>query len=236
MVEQQDNNSPDRESLKLKEEAEARRADAEAEKLLNEARFHAAAAEREELRLASEQRTERKTQSSDEYHFAYQFSGVVDAGSVKSCMTQLTQWVRNNHPNKIEVEIIFHSPGGNVIEGMALFDYITYLKSEGHIINTLALGMAASMAGILLQAGTNRRMGKEAWVLIHQGSFGAIGSVGQVEDTVEWVKRIQKRILNIFADRSKLTAKQIERKWERKDWWLSSDECLKLGFIDEIRT
>jgi ATP-dependent Clp endopeptidase proteolytic subunit ClpP len=224
-----------RESLSQKENAEARMADAQAEKFLQEARFHAANAEREELKLASEKRNEEKVIANDEHHFAYQFSGVVDTSSVKSCMTQLTHWVRNNAPNKVEVEIIFHSPGGNVIEGMALFDYISYLKSQGHVINTLALGMAASMAGILLQAGSTRRMGKEAWVLIHQGSFGAIGSVGQVEDTVEWVKRIQKRIVNIFAERSKLTPKQIERKWERKDWWLSSDECLKLGFIDEIR-
>ena len=52
---------------------------------------------------------------------------------------------------------------------------------------------------------------------------------------MEWVKKIQKRILNIFAERSKMTARQIERKWHRKDWWLSSDDCLRLGFVDEVK-
>ncbi len=222
-----------RESLIEKETAEARLADAEAQKFLAEARIHVATAEREEIKLDIERREEEKKKASDEFHHVYQFNGIVDASSVKNCMSQLSIWTRSK--DQCEIELIFHSPGGNVIDGMALFDYLKNLQSKDHIINTTALGMAASMAGILLQVGNCRSMGKEAWVLIHQGSFGAGGSVGQVEDQVEWVKNIQKRILNIFADRSTLTAKQIAKKWERKDWWLSSDDCLKLGFIDKIQ-
>lgn len=222
-----------RKSLVEKEAAEARLADAHAQKFLAEAREHNALAEQEEIKLEMARRDEEKRKASDEFHFMYQFNGTVDASSVKSCMNQLSIWTRKNE--KCTIELVFHSPGGDVINGMALFDYLRYLQSQGHTINTLALGMAASMAGILLQAGDRRTMGRETWVLIHQGSFGAGGSVGQVEDQVEWVKRIQTRILNIFAQRSTLTAKQIAKKWERKDWWLSSDDCLTLGFVDEIR-
>jgi ATP-dependent protease ClpP protease subunit len=95
--------------------------------------------------------------------------------------------------------------------------------------------MAASMAGILLQAGHQRIMGRESWLMIHEASFSASGKTGDVEDTVEWVKAMQERILNIFATRSKMTKSALKRKWTRKNWWISSDEALKLGFVDEIR-
>ena len=91
------------------------------------------------------------------------------------------------------------------------------------------------MAGILLQAGTTRAMGSEAWLLIHEISFSAVGKIGEVEDTTEWVKRICKRVVKIFADRSKLSAAQIEKRWKRQDWWISSDDCLKWGLVDEVR-
>jgi ATP-dependent protease ClpP protease subunit len=94
--------------------------------------------------------------------------------------------------------------------------------------------MAASMAGILLQAGDERVMGKETWVLLHEASFLAAGKIGEVDDTVEWVKKVQKRILAIFAGRSNLSRSQIERRWKRKDWWLSSTDCLKHGFVDKV--
>ena len=184
------------------------------------------------IELNQAKRTESEYLASDKYNFLYVFDNAVNAGSVKACISQLTVWMRNNP--KQDVEIIFNSPGGSVVEGMALFDFIQLVRGKGHHVTTTALGMAASMAGILLQAGDKRVIGKEAWVLIHEGSFGAVGSVGEVEDTVDWVKRITKRIAKIFAARSNLSAAQVERRWKRKDWWLSSDDCLKLGFVDDI--
>ena len=55
------------------------------------------------------------------------------------------------------------------------------------------------MAGILLQAGDIRIMGAESWLMIHEISFGASGKIGEIEDTVEWVKKIQERVVKIFA-------------------------------------
>src|SRR5574341_658348 len=117
---------------------------------------------------------------------------------------------------------------------MALWDFLLELRQRGHKLTTVARGYAASMAGILLQAGDERVIGPESWLLIHEASFGVVGSYGEVEDRVEWVKKIQARILDIFASRSKLSRSQIKRRWHRKDWWLDSDEALKLGFVDRI--
>lgn len=223
-----------------KTEAEARHADAEAAKASAESRKLAAEADMEEsalvLKLLNQEDTERDHReklAANKFYHLYHFTDSVSSNSVKSCMDQLNLWHRLE-PG-CSMEIVFTSPGGSVIDGMVLFDYLQVLRREKHEITTGALGMAASMAGILLQAGDVRWMGREAWVLLHEGSFGAVGTVAQVEDTVEWVKKIQQRILDIFAARSKVSRSFIKSRWRRKDWWLSSDECLKYGFVDEVR-
>ena len=224
-----------RESLSVKEYAEARKADAEAARYAAEARYHTALAEQEELKLRGERREEEERLLGDKYYHLYTFGGEIGENSVNTCIRQLTNWVRKAGTAPLKIEIIFHSPGGEVIAGMALFDFIRSLRSQGHHITTTAMGMAASMAGILLQAGDVRVMGREAWVLIHEIQFGAMGSMGEVEDRTEHAKRIQRRILSIFAERCNLSVRTLARRWKRKDWWLSSDECLKYGFVDEVR-
>lgn len=220
--------------------AEAEQALAAAEASRATARKESASADYEELQLVKarfdvdrEEEKRRDELAAHKYHHVYLFKGGVDDSSVTKCMEQLTTWHRNEPT--CDFEIIFNSPGGGVVAGMALWDHIQYLRAAGHKITTSTVGMAASMAGILLQAGDVRIMGKESWLLIHEGSFGATGSVGEVEDTVEWVKKIGDRIADIFASRSKMSKAAIKRKWHRKDWWISSDEALKLGFVDEVR-
>ena len=133
------------------------------------------------------------------------------------------------------MEIIFASPGGSIIDGFELFDHIQHLRNEGHHITTGSLGYAASMAGILLQAGDTRWIGHQAWVMIHRAAFGAYGKTFEVEDEVKLVKRMEERILDIFTSRSNLTRNKIRRNWDRKDWWISADEAVDLKLVDEVR-
>lgn len=206
---------------------------AEAKKLEAETRAAVAAAEAAEIKLEKEREDRDFRLTADRYHHVYRFTKDVSESSVAACLAQLAQWDRLS-PD-CDMEIVFTSPGGNVIDGMALFDFIQQMKRAGHKVTTSALGEAASMAGILLQAGDVRVMGKETWILIHQATFGTIGSTYEVEDELEFVKKIQKRILAIFVARSNLTEGQIKRRWHRKDWWIDSDEALKLGLVDEVR-
>lgn len=185
------------------------------------------------VELRAFERSELMELSKDKYHHLFPFFRPVDDSSVANCMEMLSFWSRTEP--WCDMEIVFNSPGGGVLAGLALFDFIRSLSVAGHSITTHTLGHAASMAGILLQAGDTRVMGKESWLLIHEISFGAVGKIGEIEDTTEWVKGMQKRVLNIFAERSKMTVAQIEKKWKRTDWWLNSDEALKLGLIDEVR-
>lgn len=224
----------------LKFQAQAREADTEAHKAEVEARFgEENIAHINSMRLGQEVQTramlrvEQEQLAHPRYHNIYHYTQGVDARSVRECMQQIDIWHRID--NTAPFEIVFSSPGGSVIDGMALYDYIQQMRNDGHIVTTSTIGMAASMAGILLQAGDIRAMGKEAYLLIHQVSFGAYGSFGQVEDEVEFVKKIQERILNIFAARSTMSRADIAKNWKRKDWWLDSDEAMKAGFVDAIR-
>ena len=216
-----------------KNKAETKRLEAETAKTLAEASKAESEAEFAVLELESKHREHRRKMANDDENFLYLFSSDVSSNSVRQCMGKLTQWHRL-HP-KCDIEIIFSSPGGSIIDGFELFDFITDLRNKGHHMTTGTLGMAASMAGILLQAGDTRWCGYQAWVMIHRAHFGAVGKTYEVEDEVEFVKRVEERCLDIFVSRSKLTKQKIKRNWDRKDWWISADEALELSLVDEIR-
>lgn len=214
-------------ALKRKLNAEAERAEAEAQT----SRAEAVVAEIAKRDL---ERKEKDLLATNKYHHVYVFNDQVAESSVNSCMAQLNIWSRL--APGCDIRIVFNSPGGSVTQGMALYDYLQTLRAKGHKITTVAMGMAASMAGVLLQAGDHRAIGAESYVLIHEISTGAIGKIGEIEDVVEFCKMIQKRVLNIFAARSKKPVSYYAKHWRRKDWWLSSEDCLKLGIVDEVLT
>jgi ATP-dependent Clp endopeptidase proteolytic subunit ClpP len=214
--------------------ATAKRMDAEARKFDAEAAKAESDAEVALIALQREQEKRRDELVADKHLYRYVFSGGVDGASAKACMDQLLRWARQSD-GPMQATITINSPGGEVVAGFALIDLIRDLQAQGHTIDTHSIGMCASMGGVLLQSGDKRSMGKHAWLLIHEASFGAGGSFGKVEDQVDWVRAVQEQILDLFAARSKMTKAQIKRRWNRKDWWISASDALKHGFIDEIR-
>jgi ATP-dependent Clp endopeptidase proteolytic subunit ClpP len=155
----------------------------------------------------------------------------VNEASVYRAVHKISEWrVKSKEP----ITIRFNSPGGDLVSGMALYDYIIMVRNEGITINTVALGMAASMGGILLQAGTRRFIAPGAWLMIHEVTADVFGKLSEIADTTKWVERTQDKLAEILAERSTLTKTQIKNKWRKKDWWLNADEALKLGFVDEI--
>ena len=207
-------------------EAEIRKVEADAMAAENYARLRKIEADKKEQDW-------RREKADDKENMVYRYNTVVDKTYVNDCMTKLTQWSRR-HP-ECDIEIIFSSGGGSIVDGFVLFDFIQELRARGHKVTTGSLGMAASMAGILLQAGDHRWMGHQAWMMIHRAAFGIMGKTFEIEDHTAWIKRIEARILDIFEKRSSLTRVKIKRNWDRKDWWISSDEALTLGLIDEIK-
>lgn len=176
--------------------------------------------------------------TSDHFFRTYYFDHEVSAETVRRCMTKVQTWCRSIPAGeKIEIEIILNSPGGDVVNGLALYDFLESIKRQGHRVITGALGMAASMGSILLQAGDVRYMGRGTVMLIHELSGIAWGKTSEIEDRMSLTKKLQERAIEIYSSRSggKLTAEDVAIGWKRKDWWLTSEECLEKGLIDEIR-
>ena len=186
-----------------------------------------------ETNLVTEMERNQIYRASDDHHRVYRFLGTVNTAKVQDAVETLTVFHRVD-PG-CDITMIIDSPGGGITEGFHLFDTILWLRKEGHHVTTIANGMAASMGGVLLQAGSTRIMTPQSSLLIHEAAFGAGGSMGTVEDQVEYVKMLQERILVILTERSTMSKQQIKNRWKRKNWWLMSDEALKLGFVDEVK-
>lgn len=207
--------------------------DAETNRVSFEAREAEADAITAEIEVKELSRKYDEFLSNDNFHHVYRFNSSVRGKTVANCLGRLKTWSRLD-PG-CDMEIIFNSPGGDITEGMALFDFIQGLRQSGHKVTTGSAGMAASMAGILLQAGDHRWVGQQTWILIHRASFGAAGSTFDVEDQLEFIKRLEQRVVDIFVARSELDEDTIRDKWDRKDWWIPAEEALELNLVDEIK-
>jgi ATP-dependent Clp endopeptidase proteolytic subunit ClpP len=162
----------------------------------------------------------------------YYFHGPVSPITSADCVELLAMWARKNPGS--DMTVVFNSPGGSVFEGLALYDSIQDIRARGHHVTTKSIGMAASMGGVLLQAGDERVMGQNGFMLIHEVSGGNMGKASELEDVLKFMGRLQDKCCGILASRSTLSVAQIKRRWKKTDWWLDSEEALRYGFIDRI--
>lgn len=164
--------------------------------------------------------------------FVYNFFKPVNEDSVAECIETLAKWSRL--APGANITLILNTPGGLVKEGLALYDYLTILKMAGHYLTVIALGRAASMGSILLQAGDRRLIGPNAFVLLHEVSAGTSGKVSEMQDSVEFTSRLQNKLLAILASKSKLSVKTIKARWKKTDYWMDAEETVREGFADRV--
>jgi ATP-dependent protease ClpP protease subunit len=209
---------------------------------------HARSAEygAESMRVQTEAtlRQEKMALAADHHHHEFAFSASVYDEAVEKCLYQLSTWHRQD--GDCPMRIVIDSPGGSVIDGMHLFDQVMAYskrpwddsnKPRGtHDTIITVRGYAASMAGILLQAADTRRIGPESYLMIHEVSSFAGGKIGEIKDELKFLDKISERVANIFVNRSNggISLEEFKRQWNRTDWWLTSEEALELGFVDEI--
>jgi ATP-dependent Clp protease protease subunit len=194
-------------------------------------------AELSRIELAGRKDMERDRKAKPGFTRKLNFFGDVSEHNVDQVIEALEHWnVRD--PGK-PITITFNTQGGSVTAGLALYDTIKRLQRAGHFITTRAVGIAASMGAVLFQAGDVRVMDARAKLLIHEGSTdfekGATLSAGALEDYAVFSKMLDDDVLDILAERSTFTRKQIADKQKRRDWWITAADALKYGFCDEVQ-
>ena len=131
-----------------------------------------------------------------------------------------------------DICLYINSPGGSVTAGMAIYDTMQYIKPQ---VRTVCIGMAASMGAFLLMAGAKgkRCALPNSEVMIHQPLGGAQGQATDVQIRAEWLLKTKEKMIRMKAEMTGQPEEVIRRDLER-DHFLTAEEALSYGIIDEI--
>lgn len=131
-----------------------------------------------------------------------------------------------------EISLYINSPGGSVTSGLAILDTINFIKSD---VRTICVGLAASMAAILLASGTKgkRNALSNSEIMIHQPLGGVEGQASEIKIVADHIEKTKIKLNKILA---KLTNQKYEKVVNDtdRDYYLSSQDAKKYGIIDYI--
>lgn len=131
-----------------------------------------------------------------------------------------------------DISIYLNTPGGSVYAGLGIYDTMQYITPK---ISTICTGMAASMGAILLCAGEKGRRSalRHSRVMIHQPMGGTSGQASDIEIEAREIMKIKDELYQIISDHSGQSMEKIRQDGDR-DFWMSAQEALEYGMIDEI--
>ena len=159
-------------------------------------------------------------------------SGPIDDAVANSVIAQLL-FLDAQDPDK-DIYLYINSPGGSVSAGLAIFDTMNFINAD---VQTIVIGMAASMGAFLLAAGEKgkRYALSNAEVMIHQPLGGAQGQATEIEIAAKHILKTRDTLNKILAERTGQTLKVIARDTDR-DNYMSAEEAVKYGLVDAIMT
>jgi ATP-dependent Clp protease protease subunit len=154
----------------------------------------------------------------------------IDDGVANVVIAQLL-YLQMEDPKK-DIHIYINSPGGIVTGGMAIYDTINFLQCD---VVTYCVGMAASMATVLLAAGTKgkRFALPNSRVMIHQPSGGAGGQAADIAIAAKEIIRWRRTLNEVIAKHTGKTVEQVEKDSDR-DYYLSAEEAKAYGIVDDV--
>lgn len=131
-----------------------------------------------------------------------------------------------------DIYMYINSPGGVVTSGFSIFDTMNYIKPD---VATICMGQAASMGAFLLSSGQKgkRYALPNARIMIHQPLGGAQGQAAEIEIQTKEILRIKRNLNEILSANTGQKLAKIEKDTDR-DFFMSADEALKYGIIDQI--
>ncbi|HBK28335.1 MAG TPA: ATP-dependent Clp endopeptidase proteolytic subunit ClpP [Parabacteroides sp.] len=142
-------------------------------------------------------------------------------------------YLDSSDPGK-DISIYINSPGGSVYAGYGIYDTMQFIGSG---VSTICTGMAASMASVLLVAGTKgkRFALRHSRVMIHQPLGGAQGQASDIEIAAREILKVKKELYTIISEHSGKPFDEVMKDSDR-DYWMTSQEAKEYGMIDEILT
>lgn len=131
-----------------------------------------------------------------------------------------------------DINMYINSPGGNIYSGLGVYDTMQYVTPQ---VATICIGVAASMACILLAAGTKGKRAalKHARVMMHQPSGAIGGQASDIEITVAEIRKLKNELYEVISLHSGKPVKQIEKDFDR-DYWMTAAEAKEYGLVDEV--
>lgn len=140
-------------------------------------------------------------------------------------------YLDSTDPGK-DIQIYFNTPGGSVHAGLGIYDTMQFVNCD---LATICTGMAASMGAILLTAGTKGKRSalRHSRLMIHQPMGGVEGPASDIEITAREIAKLKKELYEIIAEHTGNPFKKVEKDADR-DYWMTADEALAYGMIDEV--
>ena len=134
--------------------------------------------------------------------------------------------------SKRDIKLYINSPGGSVTAGLAIYDTMQYLKCP---VSTICIGLTASMAAVILAAGTKgkRFALPNAEILLHQVAGGMQGQAADIEITAKQILHMKEKLNKIIASHTGQPLSKVEKDTDR-DFYLTAEEAKKYGLIDEV--
>lgn len=159
-------------------------------------------------------------------------TGEVNDQSASSIIGQLL-FLESENPDK-DISLYINSPGGSVTAGMGIYDTMRFIRPK---VNTICVGLAASMGALLLSSGEKgkRFALPHSRVMIHQPLGGMQGQATELEIVAREILRTKAELNQILADNTGKPVETVARDTER-DYWLTAQEALEYGLIDRIFT
>lgn len=149
----------------------------------------------------------------------------------KTIVEKLFKLDATNHK---DIKLYINSPGGSVSSGLAIYDAIKYIKSD---VSTIAIGRVASMASILLVAGTKgkRYAFPNSEIMIHEVSSSAfMTKVTEMKERLDHSQSLNNRLCKLIVKNTNLSMAQVKKDTVNKDTWYSAQKALRYGFVDKV--
>lgn len=131
-----------------------------------------------------------------------------------------------------DVQMYINSPGGSVYAGLGIYDTMQIINPD---VSTICTGIGASMAAVLMCAGTHgkRTALKHSRIMIHQPLGGAEGQASDIEITAREIMKLKKELYEIISEHSGQKLSKVEKDSDR-DYWMTAEEAKEYGMVDEV--